>query len=45
MFCALAACIECCKTEGTIDVFQVVKVLRNQKSGAVPTLVSHTHKV
>ena len=43
MFCALAACIECCKTEGSIDVFQVVKVLRNQKPGAVPTLVSHTH--
>ena len=41
MFCVLATCIECCRTEGSIDVFQVVKALRHQKPGAVPTLVSH----
>ena len=31
-----------CKTEGVVDVFQVVKALRVQKSGAVHTLVSIT---
>ena len=29
-----------CKTEGVVDVFQVVKALRVQKPGAVPTVVS-----
>ena len=32
--------MECCKTEGTVDVFQVVRALRIQKPGAVPTVVS-----
>ena len=40
MFCAMATVIDRCKTEGVIDVFQVVKALRVQKPGAVPTLVS-----
>ena len=31
---------ERCKTEGVVDVFQVVKALRVQKPGAVPTVVS-----
>jgi hypothetical protein len=39
MFCAMATVIDRCKTEGIVDVFQVVKVLRVQKPGAVPTLV------
>ena len=29
-----------CKTEGVVDVFQVVKALRIQKPGAVLTVVS-----
>ena len=41
MFCAIATIIDRCKTEGVVDVFQVVKALRVQKPGAVPTLVSH----
>ena len=40
MFCAIAITIERCKTEGVVDVFQVVKMLRVQKPGAVPTVVS-----
>ena len=40
MFCAIATTIERCKTEGVVDVFQVVKVLRVQKPGAVPNVVS-----
>jgi hypothetical protein len=39
MFCAMATVIDRCKTEGVVDVFQVVKALRLQKPGAVPTLV------
>ena len=42
MFCAMATVIDRCKTEGVVDVFQVVKALRVQKPGAVPTVVS-TH--
>ena len=42
MFCAIATTIERCKTEGVVDVFQVVKALRVQKPGAVPTVVSST---
>ena len=38
MFCTIA--IERCKTEGVVDVFQVVKALRVQKQGAVGTVVS-----
>ena len=40
MFCAIATTIERCKTEGVVDVFQVVKALRVQKPGAVLTVVS-----
>ena len=40
MFCAIVTTIERCKTEGVVDVFQVVKALRVQKPGAVPTVVS-----
>ena len=40
MFYAMATVIDCCKTEGVVDLFQVVKALRVQKPGAVPTLVS-----
>ena len=42
MFCAIATIIDRCKAEGVVDVFQVVKALRVQKPGAVPTLVSCT---
>ena len=42
MFCAIATTIERCKTEGVVDVFQVVKALRVQKPGAVRTVVSTT---
>ena len=40
MFCAIATTVERCKTEGVVDVFQVVKALRVQKPGAVSTVVS-----
>ena len=40
MFCAIATTIERCKTEGVVDVFQVVKALRVQKPGAVCNVVS-----
>ena len=42
MFCAIATTIERCKTEGVVDVFQVVKALRVQKPGAVRTVVRVT---
>ena len=42
MFCAMATVIDRCKTEGIVDVFQVVKALRTSKPSAVPTIVS-TH--
>ncbi|CAI8018482.1 Receptor-type tyrosine-protein phosphatase epsilon [Geodia barretti] len=35
---ALSNAIDCCKTEGTVDVFQAVKALRIQKSGSVVTV-------
>ena len=35
MFCAIATTIERCKTEGVVDIFQVVKALRVQKPGAI----------
>ena len=41
MFCAIATTIERCKTEGVVDVFQVVKAMRTHKPGAVRTMVSH----
>ena len=40
MFCAIVMAIERCKTEGVVDVFQVVKALRVQKPGAVTIMVS-----
>ena len=40
MFCAMATLIDRCKTEGIVDVFQVVKALRTSKPSAVPTMVS-----
>ena len=39
MFCAIATTIERCKSEGVVDVFQVVKAMRIQKPGAVLTVV------
>ena len=44
MFCAIAITIERCKTEGVVDVFQVVKALRVQKPGVVSTVVSWRKK-
>ena len=40
VFCSVVNAIEMCKTEGVVDVFQVVKALRFQKPGAVPTVVT-----
>ena len=31
VFCSLVNAIEMCKTEGVVDVFQVIKALRIQK--------------
>ena len=39
IFCGVATTIERCKTEGVVDVFQVVKAMRVQKPGAIQTLV------
>ena len=39
VFCSVVNAIEMCKTEGVVDVFQVVKALRTQKPGAVLTVV------
>ena len=36
----IATTIDRCKTEGVVDVFQVVKALRIHKPGAVLTVVS-----
>ena len=40
MYCSVATTIGRCKTEGVVDVFQVVKALRVHKPGAVPSVVS-----
>ena len=40
IFCAMATVIDRCKTEGIVDMFQVVKALCTAKPGAVPTMVS-----
>ena len=40
MFCSVVNAIEMCKTEGVVDVFQVIKALRFQKPGAVSTVVT-----
>ena len=42
VFCALLNCIECCKTESIVDVFQVVKALRIQKPGMIQSVASLT---
>ena len=39
VFCSLINAIEMCKTEGVVDVFQVVKALCIQKPGAILTVV------
>ena len=41
IFCAVATTIERCKTEGVVDVFQVVKAMRAQKPGAIETVVCY----
>ncbi|XP_064386164.1 uncharacterized protein LOC135334777 [Halichondria panicea] len=38
MYCSVATTIDRCKTEGVVDVFQVVKALRVHKPGAVPSV-------
>ena len=43
IFCAVTTTIERCKTEGVVDVFQVVKAMRVQKPGAVQTVVGISH--
>ena len=40
VFCSLVNAIELCKTEGSVDIFQVLKALRIQKPGSVQTVVS-----
>ena len=40
MYCSVGTTIDRCKTEGVVDVFQVVKALRVHKPGAVPSVVS-----
>ena len=40
MFCAIVTTIERCKTEGVVNVLQVVKALRVHKPGAVHIMVS-----
>ena len=49
MFCSAVNAIEMCKTEGVVDVFQVVRALRIQKPGAVQNVVRKTevahHKI
>ena len=42
IFCAIATTIERCKTEGVVDVFQVVKAMRTQRPGAIQTIVCST---
>ena len=39
IFCAVATAIERCKTEGVVDVFEVVKAMRMQRPGAIQTIV------
>ncbi|CAI8031806.1 Receptor-type tyrosine-protein phosphatase alpha [Geodia barretti] len=41
MFCAIVTTIERCKTEGVVDVFQVVKALRVHKPGALLTVAHY----
>ena len=39
VYCSVSIALEQCKTEGVIDVFQVIKAVRMYKPGAVTTLV------
>ena len=39
VYCSVSIALEQCKTEGVIDVFQVIKGVRKNKPGAVTTLV------
>ena len=39
VYCSVSIALEQCKTEGVIDVFQVIKGVRMNKPGAVTTLV------
>ena len=45
VFCSFISATECCKTEGIVDVFQVVKALRIQKPGSVLTVVSMSYLI
>ena len=40
LLCAIATTIERCKTEGVVDIFQVVKALRVHRPGAIRSVVS-----
>ena len=42
VYCSVSIGLEQCKTEGVIDVFQVIKAVRMNKPGAVTTLVCTT---
>ena len=44
-FCAIMTTIERCKTEGVVDVFQVVKAIRVHKPGAIQTIVCYEHQL
>ena len=44
MFCAIATTIERCKSEGVVDVFQVLKAIREHKPGAVTTEVRKKYR-
>ena len=44
-FCAIMTTIERCKTEGVVDVFQVVKAMRVHKPGAIQTIVCYEHNI
>ena len=39
VYCSVSIALEQCKTEGVIDIFQVIKAVRMNKPGAVTTLV------
>ena len=39
VYCSVSIALEQCKTEGVIDVFQVIKAVKRSKPGAVTTLV------
>ena len=39
VYCSVSIALEQCKTEGVIDVFQVIKTVKRSKPGAVTTLV------